>query len=158
MKYLFTLTVFLFSVLSFRYASAQSFASLSSKHDVAYISLGSSAYSLQNATNKVKNYERRWKSLKTSGIILTGVGVGFITGGIALISNAVNDPMYGSLYSDGTDLDAQVAIGTLGIAGGILATGGGITMWAIGGNRLKKIRNRVSFNATPRSAHLAIKF
>ncbi len=96
--------------------------------------------------------ESRWKKLKGAGIILTGVGVACIGGGIALINSDTND--YINDYSDGS----ITSIGILGVAGGLTAIGGGVTMWAIGGNRLKKIRGRVSFDATPKSAHLVYRF
>lgn len=110
--------------------------------------------SLPKADNNYHHYyysgEQKWLKLRRGGIILTSVGAACIGTGIALILND-NTGYY--------DEDSELSLlGILGISGGLTAIGGGVTMWAIGNNRLKKIKNRVSFDATPKSAHFVFRF
>ncbi|MBK7097061.1 MAG: hypothetical protein IPH58_00155 [Sphingobacteriales bacterium] len=110
--------------------------------------------SLPKANNNYQRYynegEQRWLRLRRGGIILTSVGAACIGAGAALI-HAGNEGNY--------DGDSKVSLlGLLGISGGVTAIGGGVTMWAIGNNRLKKIKNKFSFDATPKSAHLVFRF
>ncbi|MCD2424921.1 hypothetical protein LQ567_19210 [Niabella pedocola] len=51
-----------------------------------------------------------------------------------------------------------MVVGAMGIVGGIMALGGGITMWAIGNNRVRKYTDRMSFDMGSRSAKLAFRF
>lgn len=97
-----------------------------------------------------------WRKLKTAGIILTSVGVACIGVGGALIGEGVGERNhYNSFY---TEDDGKIVAGVFGIAGGVMALGGGITMWAIGGNRLRKYTDRMSFDMGSRSATLAYRF
>ncbi|MGC4232211.1 MAG: hypothetical protein QM594_04465 [Niabella sp.] len=86
----------------------------------------------------------RFKKMRTNGIVLTGIGAGLITGGAALIAMGSNDN-HNNGYWDGdyyyeniSKGDRKIIAGILGIAFGALSTGGGITMWAIGNNKMKK--------------------
>ncbi|ULT45211.1 hypothetical protein KRR40_19120 [Niabella defluvii] len=85
---------------------------------------------------------RKFKKLRTGGIILTSVGAGLIIGGTALIidGNNQNDGYnFTGDYYDGdlTDGDGKIVAGAVGIAFGALSTAGGITMWVIGNKKMK---------------------
>jgi|GEM_PF-1447882 len=100
-------------------------------------------------------YYKRWHRLKTLGIVLTGVGVGCITASVLAAKSSdevYNDPVSGGA-TDRYVKDQTVS--ALGIAGGIVAIAGGVTMWAIGGNRLKKLKHSVSIIGTNRGVGLA---
>ncbi len=73
---------------------------------------------------------RHWRRVRNTGIILTFTGVATVGFSSAIIANSVAAP-------------AGAAIGFLG---GLLATGGGITMWAIGGHQHKKAKNSMKAN------------
>ncbi|MGJ7030752.1 hypothetical protein [Niabella hirudinis] len=101
----------------------------------------------------------QWQKLRRAGIVLTSGGIACVAGGIALIAAGEDQSNNGyNYYTDDTPGEAKIIVGAMGIAGGIMALGGGITMWAIGNNRLKKYSKRVSFDAGGRSATLAYKF
>lgn len=80
---------------------------------------------------------RKFKKMRTTGIVLTAVGAGLIATGIALVSNADNyDYYYDDYYY--SDDDDKIVGGAVCIVTGFFATGGGITMWAIGSKKMKK--------------------
>lgn len=118
------------------------------------------------ASFRVTKTLEHWKKLRRAGAILTGVGVGSIAGGIALIAVGNNennrDYNYGGYdsyyYDDMTDGDGKIVAGALGIVGGITALGGGITMLAIGNNRVRKYTDRVKVDFGARGAKLAYRF
>lgn len=97
----------------------------------------------------IKNQEH-WKKLRNNGIVLTSLGAACIITGAALVQADVHD-VGGN--ADGT----RAVFGIMGIAGGITSLGGGITMWAIGNNRLKKIRD-VSFNSNGKALGFVYRF
>ncbi|AHF17763.1 hypothetical protein [Niabella soli] len=99
-----------------------------------------------------------YQKLKRAGIILTGVGVASIAGGIALAVTGSNENPVMGTNSDYTPGDRKIIAGVLGITGGLTALGGGITMWAIGNNRLKKYADKVQINAGARSAAVVYRF
>ena len=78
--------------------------------------------------------EEHWRKLRNNGIVLTSLGAACITAGAVLVNADIYD-------IDGNADGTRAVFGILGIAGGITSLGGGITMWAIGNNRLRKIRD-----------------
>ncbi|HMR83011.1 MAG TPA: hypothetical protein PKE30_07765 [Niabella sp.] len=84
---------------------------------------------------------RKFKKMRTNGIILTGIGAGLITGGVVLVAIGAKDN-HNDGYWDGDyyyeSSDGKIIAGALGIVFGTLSTGGGITMWVIGNNKMKK--------------------
>lgn len=121
-----------------------------------------------NNTAATFNYNeekyRKFKKMRTGGIILTSVGAGLIIGGTALIidGNNQNDGYnFSGNYYDGdlTDGDGKIVAGALGIAFGALSVGGGITMWVIGNNKMKKYGGgQMSIQPTKNGVGLAYKF
>ncbi len=107
---------------------------------------------------------RKFKKLRTAGIILTSVGAGLIIGGTALIidGNNQNDGYnFRGDYYDGdlTDGDGKIVAGAVGIAFGALSVGGGITMWVIGNKKMKKYGGgQMSIQSTKNGLGLAYKF
>ncbi|MCH5599529.1 hypothetical protein [Niabella ginsengisoli] len=122
-----------------------------------------------NATfNYNEEKYRKFKKMRTAGIVLTSVGAGLIIGGSALIAAGNNendgrnfegdfdDDYY---YDDLTDGDSKIVAGVLGIAFGALSTGGGITMWVIGNNKMKKYGGgQMSLQPTRNGLGLAYRF
>ncbi|WP_114791893.1 hypothetical protein U0035_15165 [Niabella yanshanensis] len=122
---------------------------------------------VNNAENNFNYNEekyRKFKKLRTGGIILTSVGAGLIIGGTALIidGNNQNDGYnFSGNYYDGdlTDGDGKIVAGAVGIAFGALSVGGGITMWVIGNNKMKKYGGgQMSIQPTKNGLGLAYKF
>lgn len=120
-----------------------------------------------NSTTAVNYNEekyRKFKKMRTGGIILTSVGAGLIIGGTALIidGNNQNDGYnFNGDYYDGdfTDGDGKIIAGAVGIAFGVLSTGGGITMWAIGNKKMKKYGGgQISVQPTKNGLGLAYRF
>ncbi len=107
---------------------------------------------------------RKFKKMRTGGIILTSVGAGLIIGGTALIIDGNNQNggyNFNGDYYDGdlTDGDGKIVAGALGIAFGALSVGGGITMWVIGNNKMKKYGGgQMSLQPTKNGLGLAYKF
>ena len=94
--------------------------------------------------------------MKTGGIVLTGVGGFFFVGGIVHIINSHSYP--DDRPSSAERKNKMVVDGVLYSTAGALALGGGITMWAIAGNRLKKIKRGVTINFDGQSMGVAYKF
>lgn len=121
-----------------------------------------------NTADATFNYNeekyRKFKKLRTGGIILTSVGAGLIIGGTALIidGNNENDGYnFAGDYYDGdlTDGDGKIVAGAVGIAFGALSTAGGITMWAIGNKKMKKYGGgQISVQSAKNGLGLAYKF
>ena len=121
-------------------------------------------------TNFNYNEEKymKFKKMRTAGIVLTGIGAGMIIGGAALIAAGNNenegrnfninldDDYY---YDDLSDGDGKIVAGAVGIIFGALSTGGGITMWVIGNNKMKKYGGgRVMVQPAKNGVGLAYKF
>jgi len=82
---------------------------------------------------------QKFRRMRKGGIILTAVGAGLITGGLILLETTDSYDHYENghhIYSD--DDDANIVGGVVCVALGTLSTGGGITMWVIGNNKMKK--------------------
>jgi hypothetical protein len=110
-----------------------------------------------NSNSVLPRYFEHYRKLKTTGIALTGVGVGCFVGGIALIAEGArrnNDYFPDSSSGPG---DYMIVAGTVGIFGSLFALGGGITMWAIGGHHLKKMK-QFSFQTKGNRIGLVYKF
>ena len=106
---------------------------------------------------------RKFKKMRTTGIVLTGVGVGLITTGIVLIADGAKDTNFsstgGTVYVDDmTAGDGKVLGGAFCVVFGGLATGGGITLWAIGNNKMKKYSGNTSIQASKNGLGLAYSF
>lgn len=138
-KQVFILTVCLFC--AFALQAQNNIASISSSEFQRDFVAFSGETSLQaTATRLLYNEEKykKFKKMRTTGIVLTGVGAGLLTAGIVLISSGINE---GDDYNLGTDNvygNNKVVGGMLCTALGVTATGGGITLWAIGNNKMKK--------------------
>ncbi len=87
---------------------------------------------------------QKFKKMRTTGMVLTGVGAGLITTGIILISSGNSEKNNfgnngGTIYVDDlTPGDRKIVGGVFCIIFGTLSTGGGITLWTIGNNKMKK--------------------
>ena len=95
---------------------------------------------------KAANYSK----MKSGGIALTIGGIILTAVGIAVLSDAANMPY--NTIDEQNAADTKIILGAYAATGGLIATGGGITLWIIGGNKnryyLKKF-NEVSFNLNP---------
>lgn len=102
----------------------------------------------------------QWKKLRRSGIILTSFGAACVTAGAIMVSQA--DELYYNVstgsYGTVEEGDPLGGFGIAGIAGGITALGGGITMWLIGNNRIKKYGQNISLTNGKRSIGIAYHF
>ncbi|HOZ83936.1 MAG TPA: hypothetical protein PK191_00510 [Niabella sp.] len=101
---------------------------------------GFKAYASTNTYQEEKY--RRFRKMRTGGIVLTSMGAGLIFVGAALIQSANNDSYYtdydDDYYYHIEDSDGKIIGGALCIGAGVLSMGGGITMWIIGNNKMKK--------------------
>jgi hypothetical protein len=86
----------------------------------------------------------KFKGLKTTGIVMTVVGIPTLIAGIVIYVNGLNDS---NLSGGTTDYDGKVWGGLALMVVGELATGGGIVLWAIGGNKVKKYNNELNKRA-----------
>lgn len=102
-----------------------------------------------NSLRRVKTAEH-WRKLRNNGIVLTSLGAACITAGALLVNADVYDV-------DGIADGTRAVFGIMGIAGGIMSVGGGVTMWAIGNNRLRKIQD-VSLRASGNAVGFVYKF
>lgn len=119
------------------------------------------------STDSYFNYNeekyRRFKKLRTGGIVLTSVGAGLIAGGTALIIDGNNQNggyNFTGDYNEGdfSDGDGKIVVGAVGIVFGALSTAGGITMWAIGSKKMKKYGGgQMSVQPTKNGVGLAYK-
>jgi hypothetical protein len=141
-------------------AFQRDFAKLTIEHS------NKSIFSNNAATTFNYNEEkyRKFKKMRTGGIILTSVGAGLIIGGTALIIDGNNQNggyNFNGDYYDGdlTDGDGKIVAGAVGIVFGALSVGGGITMWAIGNKKMKKYGGgQMSVQPTKNGLGLAYKF
>ena len=103
--------------------------------------------------------ETRWKRLRTSGIVLTLTGVVCESIAISMYTRAVRERNDNFVKSGIPAKDASLneSMGAVGIYGGASAILGGLTMFLIGENKLRKM-NRFSLQTSPKSAHLVYKF
>ncbi|MBX3242438.1 MAG: hypothetical protein KIT80_04810 [Chitinophagaceae bacterium] len=126
----------------------------------------SEAPSLQSTMNELAYNEekyRKFKKMRTTGMVLTGVGAGLITTGIVLIASGADDTSFdasgGTVYiNDMTPGDGKVIGGVVCLVFGIMSTGGGITLWAIGNNKMKRYDNAVNLQSTKNGLVLAYSF
>ncbi|GAB3414983.1 hypothetical protein [Niabella aquatica] len=81
----------------------------------------------------------RFRNMRNGGIALTFVGAGLITTGALLIASAEDERDY-DYYADYNNdrKERKVIAGVFCILFGTVSTGGGITMWVIGNNKMKK--------------------
>ncbi|HTG57512.1 MAG TPA: hypothetical protein VL943_14645 [Niabella sp.] len=139
------------------------------QRDFAKLDINSAQKSIFTSNNTTTfNYNeekyRKFKKMRTGGIILTSVGAGLIIGGTALIidGNNQNDGYnFSGDYYDGdlTDGDGKIVAGAVGIVFGALSVGGGITMWVIGNNKMKKYGGgQMSIQPTKNGLGLAYRF
>jgi hypothetical protein len=103
------------------------------------MSVSAQEYTKKNLyTKKVVSYGK----MKNAGIGLTVGGVVLTVIGIATISNAATMP-----YDTQDEMDAadtKLILGTYAATFGIIATGGGITLWAIGGSKKRSYMNKLN--------------
>ena len=92
----------------------------------------------------------KFKGLKTTGIVMTVVGIPTLIAGIVIYVNGINDS---NLSGGTTDYDGKVWGGLALMVVGELATGGGIVLWAIGGNKVRKYNNELN----KRTGNLSLK-
>lgn len=95
--------------------------------------------------------------MRNGGIVLTSVGAGMLMGGTALLIDGANDDNYD--YWDDEYTDGKIVAGALGLVVGALSVGGGITMWVIGNNKMKKYGGgNVQLIPTKNGIRLAYRF
>ena len=108
-----------------------------------------------------KKYNR-FKKLRTGGIVLTSIGAGFMITGSALIisDNNENEGYNDDIYDEGlTSDDAKSLAGAVAIVFGAVTTAGGITMWIIGNNKMKKYgAGQISVQPSKNGLGLAYRF
>jgi len=99
----------------------------------------------------------KFKKMRNGGIVLTSVGAGMLMGGTALLIDGANDDNYD--YWDDEYTDGKIVAGALGLVVGALSVGGGITMWVIGNNKMKKYGGgNVQLIPTKNGIRLAYRF
>ena len=76
--------------------------------------------------------------MKTTGMIMTGIGVPTLIAGVVLYINWASDEVNSSSSSSSTSIDGRAIGGLALMVVGELLTGGGIALWAIGGSKAKK--------------------
>jgi hypothetical protein len=95
----------------------------------------------------------KFTNMRNAGIGLTIGGAILTIAGISTMSNAAaEDP---NLLSE--ESSSKFAVGYLVTVLGVTATGGGITLWAIGGSKKKSYLNKLnslSLNLNPSQHHL----
>ena len=94
--------------------------------------------------NKIVSYTK----MKTAGIVLTFGGTILSVAGIAMMANSGYDPYYPMSDAGYEKYVSGYLIAVLGIS----ATAGGITLWSIGGSKVKKYTqklNSISLNINP---------
>lgn len=95
----------------------------------------------------------KFTTMRNAGIGLTVGGAILTIVGISNMSNAIaEDP---NLYTD--ESNSKFAVGYLVTILGVTATGGGITLWAIGGSKRKSYLNKLkslSLNLNPSPYHM----
>ncbi|MBX3242439.1 MAG: hypothetical protein KIT80_04815 [Chitinophagaceae bacterium] len=114
------------------------------------------APSLPSAMNQLAYDEekyRKFKKMRTAGMVLTGVGVGLITTGIVLGNSSRNydEDDWGGSFTDAVGGAICILLGTV-------STGGGVTFWIIGNNKMKKYGNTVNLQSTKNGLGLAYSF
>jgi hypothetical protein len=95
---------------------------------------------------KAASYDK----MKNAGIGLTIGGVVLTAVGIAVLADAVTMPY--DTQSEIDAADAKIAVGAYATSFGIFATGGGITLWAIGASKKRSYlrkANSLSLNLNP---------
>lgn len=82
----------------------------------------------------------KYKGMRTTGIVLTSIGIPTLAAGIGLYVAGLLDSDESTDYygNSTTDIDGKVWAGLGLMVVGELALGGGIVLWAIGGNKVKK--------------------
>lgn len=82
---------------------------------------------------------QKFKGMKTSGIIMTAVGIPSLVTGVVLYVDWVSDEVNSSSSSSSsTTIDGRAIGGLALMVVGELLTGGGIVLWAIGGSKSRK--------------------
>ncbi len=103
-------------------------------------------------------YEK-YKKLKRNGIVLTFLGAGFVTGGALLLHSGSSDK---KIFADENENRprgfGKTVLGACFVIVGSLSVGGGITMWGIGGSKMKKYNQNLSFKTTSQGVGLVFKF
>lgn len=116
---------------------------------VSHISVQAQDQKKQLYLHKVEKFT----NMRNAGVGLTIGGAILTIVGISSMSKAVaEDP---NLYTD--ESNSKFAIGYLVTALGVTATGGGITLWAIGGSKRRSYLNRLnslSLNLNPSPYHM----
>lgn len=96
---------------------------------------------------------RKFKKMRTAGMVLTGVGAGLITAGIVLANSAKNydEDDWGGSFADGVGSAICIVLGAASV-------GGGVTMWVIGNNKMKKYGNALNLQSTKNGLGLVYSF
>ncbi len=94
-------------------------------------------YNTPDAYNE-KKY-RRFKKMRTAGIILTIAGTALTIRGVAMVASGLDNTNNAtSKYHNVDNAGLLYFMGLLSITAGVTSMGGGITMWIIGNNKMKK--------------------
>lgn len=78
----------------------------------------------------------KFKGMRTTGVVLTVIGVPTLIAGVAIYIDGVNSSVNSS--NNNSSIDGKVWAGVGLMVVGELALGGGIVLWAIGANKIKK--------------------
>ena len=108
--------------------------------------------SIFTSSKPLINYEEKYqkfKRMRNTGIVLATAGsAAIILGRVFLFGDRVG----------GVDEVDQRIGGVMAIGFGMVGVAGGVTLWAIGANKMGKYKNAVSFKPTQNGVGLAYQF
>lgn len=121
------------------------------------------SYSLQEKFSSIYNEKKyiRFKRMRNTGIILTGIGAGLTATGVVLIASAgKEEDYYNGSYDDGelTPWGRKILGGTVCLIFGLGSAGGGIPLWAIGSHKMKQYGNTLKLQPAKNGLALAYSF
>lgn len=120
-------------------------------------------HSLQETFSSAYNEKKyiRFKRMRNTGIVLTGVGAGLLVTGAVLISSGSNEADDYNGYYDYSGLtpgDRKVIGGIFCVIFGLGFEGGGIPLWAIGSRKMKQYGNTLQLQSSKNGLGLAYSF
>lgn len=116
-----------------------------------------SKYPIGKNTDDQSKYQK-YKRMQSAGTILTIAGPILFVPGLIIARRATRHNYTKHDFDTNVDNTANLIGGTILWAVGAAATGGGITMWAIGSKKKKKYSNSVAVELTPTGTGIAYRF